>query len=287
MLFGKYFKGWFLIFSMNQNSNNIKQKLIAYFDSLLSSGEIKIESLTDSEAYGHLAGTPLEVWVKSKLEKEWQIFFPNEFLMEVFDNLKEERKILSFLDSTWWGKLLFTPKQLKDYNSGKQVRRWQQEGADLVLFYGESIIKEPEKVILLNVKSHESTRNSRPPNIMSAQRLLQFFDFLLSKNRGEEILNSMELWFIGVTYNAEEGGKIERIYVKDLLKLDAMSIPQINFDAAIQIQWHVEDMIEVNQKKQDFVLTLAKEFIRRWEHHIKTKQIKYKKLTDKLIKMLS
>ena len=94
----------------------IKKEVSAQLQKIVSRKDVFIEGLTNSEAYGHSAGTPLETWVKSRLQEEkWQVFFPNEFLLKFFDNLKEKRKILEFLDSTWWGKLLFTPNIMVEF----------------------------------------------------------------------------------------------------------------------------------------------------------------------------
>ena len=269
-------------------SDEIKEKVMGQLDEIVSK-DVFIKSLNDPEAYGHSAGTPLEYWVKEQLsDKGWKVYFPNEFLSEIFDGLKELAAIKDFLKCVFWEKLLITKKQFEDFEQGKPLKRWQQEGADLVLFYGSNLIKEPNKVILLNVKSHELSRKSRDPNIMSAQRLIEFIKSLWNKKDGEKLLESVRLWFIGVNYAAtEKGGKIKCIFVKDLFKLDVSKIPQINFDAAIQIQWHVENMIEKEQTNQEFALSLSKEFIERWDKHSIQKGNKYREITDGIKRRLS
>ncbi|MEK6906845.1 MAG: HincII family type II restriction endonuclease [Nanoarchaeota archaeon] len=205
------------------------------------------------------------------------------FTSEIFNKLGDIDKILKFLRGTFWDKLLITKKQFDDFKEGKHLKRWQQEGADLVLFYGEDLLKEPNKVILLNVKSHESSRKSRDPNIMSAQRLIEYINDLIGRIDGKNLLDNAELWFIGVNYLAtEKGGKITGIFVKDLFKLDVSLIPQINFDAAIQIQWHVENMKEIEQSNKEFAIKLLDEFIIRWEKHSKHKDSKYKILAKSI-----
>jgi hypothetical protein len=269
---------------MTDNPEEIKQKIKEQFKKLLSEKPTLIKGLDNPEAYGHAAGTPLEEWVKQELKiHKWRVYFPNEFLAEIFNKIKDIPKILIFLKSCWWNRLIFTPKQLLAFREGKEIQRWQQEGADLVLFYGEDIIKEPNKIILLNVKSHESSRDSRPPNIMSAQRLLEFFSNLSDMKNSEEMLKLSELWFLGGVYSATSGGgKLESITIKDLFRLDVSKIPQINFDAAIQIQWHVTDMIEISQTKKKFVNSLADDFLKRWNHHSCSKQKKYESLVKKI-----
>jgi len=267
-------------------ANDIRDSIERGFNKILKNEEkAKVEDIKGNEAYGHLAGTPIEEWVKNNLSDilQFDIYYPNEFLELCFSKIgKSEGKIVNFLSSVWWGKLLATKKQIKSFISGKKVNRWQQEGADIVIFCGKDVIKDAKNTILLNVKSHEITRHSRPPNIMSAQRLLEYFDYLLEHNK-REVLDDIELWFLGVSYiSSQDTGKIKSIIIKDLFKLDIKQVPQINFDAAIQIQWHVEDMKEVTQTKPTFILSLVDEFMKRWNHHSKNKQRKYEAITKKL-----
>lgn len=273
---------------MNER-NEIKKKITIQLQKLVSQNDIFIKGLDNLEAYGHSAGNPLELWIKEELTKNgWKVYFPNKFISEIFDKIGDLPKIIQFLKGTFWDKLLITRKQFEDFLAKKPIMRWQQEGADLVLFYGKDIIKEPNKVILLNVKSHEFSRKSRNPNIMSAQRLLEYLESLIGRENGKELLKLSCLWFVGVTYNAtKDGGKLVGIYIKDLFKIDTSKIPQINFDAAIQIQWHVENMIEIEQNNEDFALRLSEEFIKRWKKHSRHKEEKYTQLVQKIKERLN
>lgn len=271
---------------MPHSVEEIKALVEKRFSQIIKTKEnLKIKGIINPDAYGHSAGTPIEEWVREHIEKEtdYKVFYPNELLLIVFKSLKEKGKIIEFLEDIWWGKLLFTKEQLVSFLLNKGVKRWQQEGADLVLFYGTDIMAEPHKIVLINVKSHESSRQSRAPNIMSAQRLLEFFEYTLAKEKGSDILDEVELWFLGVTYDIiDDEAKVNGVAIKDLFKLDVAKIPQINFDAAIQIQWHVEDMKEIKQTKQQFVLSLTDEFLKRWTHHSKSKQAKYEELVKNI-----
>lgn len=102
------------------------------------------------------------------------------------------------------------------------------------------------------------------------------------------MLKNAELWFLGVDYTvASEGGQVKKINIKELFKLEVAKIPQINFDAAIQIQWHVSNMIEKNQTKREFVLNLVNEFMKRWTRHSESKQKKYEKIAQSIKTNLS
>lgn len=259
----------------------IKKEIIKEFGKLLKKEQI-IHGIKAHDAYGHSAGTPMEEWVKTKLkEAGWEVYYPNEFLTKIFEKIgKNQKKIEKYRNNIWWGKLLIIKTQIKDFIDGKHLHRWQQEGADLVLIRRD-FFKDAEKIMLLNVKSHNIGRASRDPNIMSGQRLLIFLHELIQKEEVEELLKNINLFFIGVDYKVSgDNGIIEGVQVKDLYKLDTSKIPQINFDAAIQIQWHVKDMVEIEQTKAQFIKRLAKTFKNRWDKHSKHKSEKYEKLVE-------
>jgi len=262
------------------NPTQIRGQIVSEFEKTLQNVKArKIVGLSKSDAYGHEAGMPVESWAINVLRANgWKAYYPNEFLAEVFSGIgKDEIKITRALTNIWWAPLLVSRQQIKKFISGEVLGRWQQEGADIVLKYGASI----EQVILINVKSHESKRSSRPPNIMSAQRLIEFFHGILRRNA--EMINRVELWFLGVYYSAsEKGAEASSVFIRDLFKLDTSQIPQINFDAAIQIQWHIEDMVEIQQSKPEFIKRLAETFITEWRTHSRSKTKKYEKLVGEI-----
>ena len=266
---------------------NIRQKIEDAFANVVQNAErSKIRGFEKRDAYGHEAGMPIEEWVKGNLEKiDWcdrrvYAFFPNEFLNVIFSKIGKDRgRIEKVVQQAWWGPLLVSKKQIREFMSGKTVRRWQQEGADIVLFYGKDIIRDLDDVVLINVKSHDVSRMSRPPNIMSAQRLLVFLSVLLQTAYFVSKIDEVNLWFLGVYYTVtSEGGIANEVHLRDLFRLDLDKLPQINFDAAIQIQWHVKDMVEIDQDKLTFIESLADTFIEQWRTHSGRKEEKYESL---------
>jgi len=265
--------------------NEIREKILTQLTDKLKAEKNIMAELKKTDAYGHEAGAPAEEWVRlALLENKWNVFYPNQFLDEYLKPFKKDRAFIQTqLAKVWWSPLIITNKQIVEFLAGKPIGRWQQEAADLVLFYGSEISKEPEKVILINVKSHEVNRDSRAPNIISAQRLLEFCHFLLSQSDVKSSLDKLDYWFIGVSWqNDTKGAKIQGIFLKDLFKLDTEKIPQINFDAAIQIQWHVKDMKEIEQTKLQFIERLANSFILQWRNHSKKKSDKYEILVKEI-----
>ncbi len=250
--------------------------------------ELRVRGIESEEAYGHLAGSPLEIWLKEKMTRfSWKvaIYFPNEFVDSVLKEFRaHKRESKEVRELTWWGNLLVSQQQLRDFADGKPLQRWQQEAADIVLHYGQDLWTGINDVILLNVKSHSLVRESRPPNIMSAQRLLEFLNWLLNHETARTLMEKTNYWFVGISWELAPGptGLVREIHVRDLFKLDVKAIPQINFDAAIQIQWHVKDMTEIPQDKLAFVEGLATVFNKAWEQHSRQKQLKYSRLVDEI-----
>lgn len=279
---------------MDFEAKDIRKIIEAKFGDILRDTEKrKVMQLERRDAYGHEAGIPIEEWVKDCLgEIDWeiQVYFPNVFLEKFFSNTdNDESKLKEALQQTWWGfkfgrdRLLVTEKQIKEFVRGNPLGRWQQEAGDIVLFYGRDFIKDANDVILLNVKSHYIERRSRAPNIMSAERLLKFFNEFLNRDDTYKILEKVNLWFIGVDYaTSNDETIVTNIHTRDLFLLDISKLPQINFDAAIQIQWHVKDMVEIEQDRLAFVENLADTFMVQWKNHVRSKQEKYDSLAENL-----
>lgn len=246
---------------------------------------MKSEKLTftiKSGAYGHSAGDAVENLIKNILKNDgWDVYFTEEFIEKVFNKIgNDKNKINSFLDKMWWSDLpIYSKNQLNNYLKGKHIGGYQQAGADIVLFYGDDLRDEYEKIILINAKSHNIDRNSRAPNIISAQRLLEFCNKLLSS---ENKLKYAEYWFVGVNHISigKNTAEIKSILIKDLFKINTNKITQINFDAAIQIQTHIKDMEEINQTKEEFIRKLSNLFIETWYKHSNQKTKKYEKLVN-------
>ena len=144
-------------------------------------------------------------------------------------------------------------------------------------------MEQLENIVIINVKSHNLQKKSRPPNIISAERLLKICSNMIDRGNFACNINKTELWFIGVNYEIDDkGGVPKEVNIKSLTKLDISKVPQINFDAAIQIQWHVKDMIEKNQSGIDFIRNFLTVFLKEWDNHVNTKTNKYNALINKI-----
>ncbi|RLI85785.1 MAG: hypothetical protein DRO98_06430 [Archaeoglobales archaeon] len=256
-----------------------------------------------SRASGSAKGLPFEEWAKKAIENyikkknlPIKIFLQEEFIREIVDKLKSKghtlESIEKFLrDNTWWGlkDYFFSKKQLKAAIAGQNVE-YQQSIADLVIFYGDDLIADANKIIAINVKSHELRKGekSRHPNIISAKRLLEHFNDILDKN--PKYLEDFELWFIGIYYEKKDLRACisqDRICLKDLFKLKVSKIPEINFDAAIQLQWHIKEMEEdPKQTKEKFIKDLAIEVQKRWEKFSKRRTSEFSDLVNGILEKL-
>jgi len=178
-------------------------------------------------------------------------YWPHEFL----NKLSDRHQIygvdhVRVVDDTWWAKLLLQGNpRLEAY------RQTQGMGADLILHYGEEL-EELDNVILVNVKSRNVERAGRDPNIISAFRLLDYFSSVAHQANPDDIFDKIRYWVLGFDYKS---GVIQNVHVKDLFRLDISRMPPINFDAALQIQWHVKDMVTLpEQTNREFVSRFTK-----------------------------
>lgn len=261
------------------NPLKIRSEIETYFESLTESEKV----IQGVQGFGHQAGMPIEDWMKNKLNDcfgDIHTYDPKDFSHLV---LNEKRiDVERILEGAWWGcsgyrgdRFLITKKQITSIKNGAEISQWQQSGSDLVVYYGEEA-RNINNIITINVKSHNTERKSRDPNIMSAQRLLYFLKNVLEKDFN---LDDINIWFLGVSYHSEdENAIIEEVCVKDLFLLDLEKLPLINFDAAIQIQWHVHNMIEKEQTRLKFIQNLAETFLEQWTNHHTGKTERYKVL---------
>jgi hypothetical protein len=219
-------------------------------------------------ATGSAAGLPFEVWFQSEIsgKMKYKVFGKMDFVDYILNNYA--MSLDKLLQATWWGNIQqFRPEIIKRVKMGEQPKLQQALG-DVIIKYGDDL----NDIILVNVKATEVSNGEpvgRPPNIISAYRLLQFFLELFENKR--HLVEKVNVWLIGFDYNplGEEKVRIEQCHFKNLFWLDLKKAPLINFDAAIQIQWHLKDMIEIeNQAIHEFAENLAYKYRNEWKTFI-------------------
>ena len=241
--------------------------------------------------HGSAAGLPFERWVKEVLSDKrdsncgFNAYLQEDFISFIVERLRKDlrksneeiRKIIR--NETWWGieDYVISDSQLDNALKGKAPDIYQGSMADIIVYYGKDKLQPSDylddinNVLLINVKSHDEKKRSRPPNIISALRLLKFGRDLLK--RGRNFLEKANLLFVGIYYEEVENGVgnknrcviIKDIHIRDLFKLRVDAMPPINFDAAIQIQWHVREMKEDEHiDKLTFLEKLAEKYQKEW-----------------------
>jgi hypothetical protein len=250
--------------------------------------------------HGSAAGLPFEEWVWKALHDPncyLNAFLQEEFVRHIVGKLMNRhfspdaiRNIIK--RTTWWGEYVVSERQLNAaLNNEEIIPVYQQSIADIIILYGEGedIIGNLNDVLIINVKSHDVSKQSRPPNIISALRVLEFARDLLRKSQQyPDFIEKANLIFTGVYYRTEGNyAQITEVYVKDFFKLDVERMPPINFDAAIQIQWHVKDMIEKPDiDKLTFFEGLARKYLDEWQKFMKERTTQVEDLVNELKRLI-
>jgi hypothetical protein len=244
--------------------------------------------------HGSAAGIPFEEWVVNALKScKLNAFLQEGFVEYVVKELRElgfSRFIENIVfEKTWWGSYVVSESQLKAALKNEKPTVYQQSLADVIVFYGIDVSRDLNDVLIINVKSHDVSKLSRPPNIISALRVLEFGKDLLTKAQYyPDFIDKANIIFVGIYYSIKDNiGHIVDIYVKDFFKLDVNKMPPINFDAAIQIQWHVRDMVENPAiDKITFLENLAKKYLIEWQKFMGERTKDIENLIDELNKLI-
>jgi len=249
--------------------------------------------------HGSAAGLPLEEWAWKALRDPncyLKAFLQEEFVGHVVVELRNRHfspdAIKNIIKrTTWWGDYVVSDSQLNAALNDKKIPIYQQSIADIIILYGEGedIIRNLNDVLIINVKSHDVSRPSRPPNIISALRVLEFARDLLRKSQQyPDFIEKANLIFMGIYYRTKDNyAQITEVYVKDFFKLDVKRMPPINFDAAIQIQWHVKDMIEKPDiDKLTFFEGLARKYLDEWQKFMKERTTQVEDLVNELKRLI-
>jgi len=245
-------------------------------------------------ATGSAAGLPFEDWFYQELRSRitglgFEIFRPFDFVLYIINEIIDQRRIpLDQLRNNvwWWSIQQFSESLIKRVREGERPKQQQAMG-DIIVKYGIDL----NDVVLINVKATEVDKRGkpvgRPPNIISSLRLLEFLHRLFTKHRN--LIDKVNIWLVCFHYYRPRPGiaKIHKAIFRDLFKLDLSKAPSINFDAAIQIQWHVEEMIEdPSLTIEKFAIILARKLLDEWERFYQKRDRKIRKLTEELLQAI-
>jgi hypothetical protein len=240
-------------------------------------------------ASGSAAGLPFEDWAYNKLKERfrepYRLFNTYDLAEYLTYNILNKTSLSELRGKTWWvGLQQLTEETIQEIRLGRRPK-FQQALGDLILQYGDDI----NTVALLNIKSSElgdDRPQGRPPNIVSAYRLLEFLAELIDEKY--HLIDKVAIYFLGFYYKRidEEHVSVDRCYLRNLFKLDVKKAPPINFDAAIQIQWHIMDMVEKEQSLLDFAEQLAEKYLEEWRAFTNTRTRKIERTIDNLRKAI-
>jgi len=231
-------------------------------------------------ATGSAAGLPFERWFQSEISKgiRQEVFgrldFVNYFIKNHLDTASPE-------NLWWWTIQQITPETIRRVKKGEEPKLQQAMG-DIIIKYGEDL----NDVVLINVKATEVSNGEpigRAPNIVSAFRLLNFFVEMFDEK--PRLVDKVNVWLVGFDYNpiGKDKVRIRQCHFKDLFRLDLDEAPELNFDAAIQIQWHLGDMIEdEKQALEEFAVKLAEKYRTEWKDFTKRRDKKLEEIINKL-----
>jgi hypothetical protein len=246
-----------------------------------------------TQMVGHSAGIFVRDKIKEILAPHLNVLEPQEFLarrllpyreglLKAANKSEYINRLFAQLEGQWWWKLCSRGK--------RKVRAYLQD--DVPLGYKQEdtpdLVIDDEDIIFLNIKSHNTAKKSRPPNIISAKKMLDLFDWIASQPEADRsfILENIQILFAGVSWYEQDGQIIfQDIKIRNLFCLDLSQIPTINFDAAIQIQWHVADMVELDppMPRLDFVREFIEMLNQRWKSFVHRRSQSYNQKTRNII----
>ena len=260
----------------------------------------KISGLSSYSKATSGSGSIVEDWLLDQLKNTknspFRALSTVEFLTELFNCIQVKNKIgkeqLAEIQNTWWFSAFATVKtHMKSYANEKPLEASQQDGADMVLFYGKNIVEDMNKLIIINAKSHNKTKKSQAPNIVSVERLvanqLAIIDnFPLDKEKQNKLFSYRKYWIIAIDYipvsDSSSESLVSHIHLKDLYKTDGRKI-YINFAAALQLQKHPHDMPQIkSQSSNKFINDLLANLMINYSARINKKLQEYKENYQKI-----
>lgn len=233
---------------------DVEKVIRDYFE---NRGYIDLNLKSNWETSGHTIATPLQEDVYDALSKEYPglTFKQHDALNEYLSQTVAQGRVPEgFVFGNEAVDSLVNPgrKALSGWPEGR-VPVNQSDTADIVLFWDSSLF-DGSSVFLIDVKSHDLGKSDRPPNIMSARKLVNLAEICLSKN----VDPNFSIYYVDLGYRKKDAG----VVVEDVRMVDMMKIPPldyngkgkpmyINWSASLQVQFRpsgVSQDFELSQK---------------------------------------
>lgn len=236
----------------------------------------KVSRPTGGTLSGHAAGEPFDKLVYSKLKHMYgdYAFRQFEYLNDLFiknpDVCGEDRFNL-FQSKTLCNLLKRGKKQTINWSPSALFEEKQNDTADnIVLFKNQS----KYYFELIDVKTRNISKDSQPPNIISALKLAEMCKSMIENDEFDDFsLNYLEINWL----ESEDGLECVGNCYKDLFKTNPSDL-YINWAAALQIQFHVSDL------SQDFKGNQEKWCRLYLDHFVKSAKHRINEMSRKMVK---
>lgn len=173
---------------------------------------------------------------------------------------------------------------LKKWSLENLFEEKQNDTAESIVFSDATKNFSSPLVSLVDVKSQNAVKKAQPPNIISANKLIEAAKLVLPNGNPVDF----EILYVGVKFKAEErDGKAVLVAtdwtVVDLFKIDPAKI-YINWSAAFQIQFHP---FGVDQSYDGTPNEWLKHFVRVYVTSLEKRVEKQQKAIDELKKLIA
>lgn len=203
----------------------------------------RVEKPISGTLSGHAAGEPFDKAVEEVLKEK----FKSDTTKNIYRQCDYLNKL--YLDNPSSTDLIsrhnLIPKKTVQYllNRGKDAtKNWgkdnlfeekQNDTADILLI-------EENFTHVLDVKTRNLSKSAQAPNIISALKLAEMCKIAIENNE----FDKFDIKYIGLDWLLEGNNLVcKNAHIKSLFKADPSTL-YINWAAALQIQFHVEDLKE-------------------------------------------
>jgi len=250
--------------------------------------EIVVDKPSNGTLSGHAVGElfdkKIELMIKEnfKNNSDLDVYRQYEYLNELFkknsNNLTyEERRNLIPFETL---RILFLDNRgkniIKKWSENKMFEEKQNDTADILV-----VDKKNNFFYLLDVKSNTLSKNSQPPNIISALKLAKMCKAMLINNE----FDKFSIIYIGIDWQEEKNKLVcKEIYIKNLFKISPEKL-YINWAAALQIQFHVKTINQEYEKSQkQWCIDYLNHFVESAKKRIKYMENKWINPFEKVLK---
>ena len=238
---------------------------------------------------GHAAGVPFEDLVHKQLVKhfEGRAFRHFEFLNVILEDnpmavTASERSNL-FGPRSLQFLLQRGVKSMKDWSKDQQFKVKQNDTAESVILPTKTLEVRPspqKPLILVDVKTQDSEKDSQPPNIISAEKIANACRICLED---KESFVPFDFVYVGIKWTANSERLVcDEVSVKSLTRISPGEL-YINWAAAQQIQFHP---LNVDQSFTKSGIHWANEYIEVFCDQLEQRIGKEKKKLNKFRRIL-